>query len=246
MKKILTITLFMLATLAWAAAQQPSNPPDRSGGQARSQNPAANAPVTEGCLGGSAPNFTLTDKAGTTYKLNIPSTADTSKLGQHVGEPVAVAGNVNGKAGNASIDVQSIGRVVWLNAPSSDLAETDPRYAYPPPDNSSANIAYEQQQEIDLLNDEVKRLRAERASASPSQESPAAQILAETVLVFRDRHSEEIQNYAITGNTLWVFTQERGRKIPIAELDVPATAKANADRGIDFRLPQPRRRRHSP
>jgi len=110
MKKILAITLFMLATLAWTAAQQPSNPPDRSGGQARSQNPAANAPVTEGCLGGSAPNFTLTDKAGTTYKLNIPSTADTSKLGQHVGEPVAVAGNVNGKAGNASIDVQSIGR----------------------------------------------------------------------------------------------------------------------------------------
>jgi hypothetical protein len=58
------------------------------------------------------------------------------------------------------------------------------------------------------------------------------------VLVFRDRHSEEIQNYAIAGNTLWVFTQERGRKIPIAELDVPATAKANADRGIDFRLPE--------
>jgi hypothetical protein len=33
--------------------------------------------------------------------------------------------------------------VVWLNAPSSDPAEMDPRYAYPPPDNSSANIAYE-------------------------------------------------------------------------------------------------------
>jgi len=136
--------------------------------------------------------------------------------------------------------------VVWLNAPSSDPAETDLRYAYPPPDNSSANIAYEQQQEIDRLNDEVARLRAESAPASPARESPAAQILAETVLVFRDRHSEEIQNYAIAGNTLWVFTQERGRKIPIAELDVPATAKANADRGIDFRLPEPRRGRHSP
>jgi hypothetical protein len=109
----------------------------------------------------------------------------------------------------------------------------------------SANIA-QQQQEIDRLNDEVARLRAESALASPAQESPAAQILAETVLVFRDRHSEEIQNYAIAGNTVWVFTQERGRKIPIAELDVPATAKANADRGIDFRLPEPRRRRLSP
>ena len=109
--KMLVITLFMLATLAWAAAQQPAKPPDRSGGQPGSQGQAVNAPVTEGCLGGSDPNFTLTDKAGTTYKLNIPPTADTSKLGQHVGESVAVAGNVNaGKAGNASIDVQGIGK----------------------------------------------------------------------------------------------------------------------------------------
>ena len=111
MKKMLVITLFMLATLAWAAAQEPGNPPDRSGGQPGSHGQAANAPVTEGCLGGSDPKFTITDKAGTTYKLNMPPTADTSKLGQHVGEPVAVAGNVNaGKAGNASIDVQGIGR----------------------------------------------------------------------------------------------------------------------------------------
>ena len=110
-KKMLVITLFMLATLAWAAAQQPAKPPDQSGGQPGSQGQAANAPVTEGCLGGSNPNFTLTDKAGTTYKLNIPPTADTSKLGQHVGESVAVAGSVNaGKGGNASIDVQGIGR----------------------------------------------------------------------------------------------------------------------------------------
>jgi hypothetical protein len=117
MKKMLLISLFMLATLAWAAAQEPGNPPDRSGGQPGSQTqapnavPAPTAPVTEGCLGGNDPNFTITDKAGTTYKLNIPPTADTSKLGQHVGEPVAVAGSVSGgKAGNASIDVQGIGR----------------------------------------------------------------------------------------------------------------------------------------
>ncbi len=137
MKKMLVTTLFMLVTLAWAAAQQPGSTPERSSGQATSpssqapgasqsqpsvpgsadQNtgpsgPMANAPVTEGCLGGSDPNYTITDKAGTTYKLNIPPTADTSKLTQHVGEPVQVAGNVKdtGKAGNASIDVQGIGR----------------------------------------------------------------------------------------------------------------------------------------
>lgn len=142
MKKILVATLFMLATLAWAAAQQPGSTPDRSSGQATSpssqapgasqsqssmpgsadqntapggtqagsQGSAPNAPITQGCLGGSDPNYTITDTAGTTYKLNIPPNADTSKLAQHVGEPVQVAGNVNnGKAGRASIDVQGIG-----------------------------------------------------------------------------------------------------------------------------------------
>ena len=126
---------------------------------------------------------------------------------------------------------------VWSDASFSNPAESNPAYAYPPPDNSSASIAYEQQREIDRLNDEVVRLRAERTPANPASEPPATQIRAETVLVFRDRRSEEIRNYAIAGETLWVFTQQRARKIPIAELDVPATTKANEDRGIDFRLP---------
>ena len=110
MKNLFVMALFMLAMLAWAAAQQPAHPPSPGTGQSSSQDPASNAPVTEGCLGGSNANFTLTDKTGTTYKLNIPPNADTSKLAQHVGESVAVAGNVNGKGGNASIDVQGIGR----------------------------------------------------------------------------------------------------------------------------------------
>jgi hypothetical protein len=115
----------------------------------------------------------------------------------------------------------------------SDPAESNPAFAYPSPDNSRA---FEQQQEIDRLNDEVARLRAERTSTNPTLDS-SPKSHAETVLVFRDRHSEEILNYAIKGETLWVFTEQRARKIPIAELDVPATTKANTDRGIDFRLP---------
>ena len=132
MKNIFVITVFMLATLAWAAAQQPGGadsgqstspssqapstaqpqpPTPGSAGQPGSSAQAPNAPVTEGCLGGSAPNYTLTDKAGTTYKLNIPPNADASKLASHVGESVQVLGDVKdaGKAGG-SIDVQGIGR----------------------------------------------------------------------------------------------------------------------------------------
>ena len=140
MKNMLVIALFMLATLAWAAAQQPGSAPEGTSGQATSpssqapgasqpqtqsqpstqgnadqsapQGQAPSAPVTEGCLGGSDPNYTITDNAGTTYKLNIPPNTDTSKLATHVGESVQVAGDLKdaSKAGNASINVQGIGR----------------------------------------------------------------------------------------------------------------------------------------
>lgn len=135
MKNVLVVTLFMLATLAWAAAQQPGSAPERNSGQtaspssqapdatqtqpstpgsadqAGSRGQASKAPVTEGCLGGSAPNYTITDNTGTAYKLNMPPNADTPKLASHVGESVQVQGDVKeaGKPGNASIDVQAIG-----------------------------------------------------------------------------------------------------------------------------------------
>ena len=127
MNKILMTTVFMLAMFAVAAAQMPGRqapgssmpganqqtvPGDtdqtagQNGAQPGSKSPMTNAPVTEGCLGGSDPNYTITDTSGTTYKLNIPPSADTSKLAPHVGEAVQVAGNINGKA----IDVQGIGK----------------------------------------------------------------------------------------------------------------------------------------
>jgi hypothetical protein len=71
--------------------------------------PEASQTVTEGCLGGSNPNYTITSSTGTNYKLNIPPNADTSKLAAHVGEPVAVAGNVN-SGGSPSINVRGIGK----------------------------------------------------------------------------------------------------------------------------------------
>jgi len=39
------------------------------------------------------------------------------------------------------------------------------------------------------------------------------------------------------GSTLWVFGERRTQKIPVADLDLPATAKANDERGVEFRMP---------
>ena len=57
-----------------------------------------------------------------------------------------------------------------------------------------------------------------------------------TVLVFRDGHHQEVTNYAIVGQTIYVF-DKRTQKIAISDLDVAATVKLNDDRGVDFHVP---------
>src|SRR5690242_20537624 len=148
MRNKLVLGLILLVPLAWAAAQQqsttspgapgstappsvqsttPSEPgqatPPSAPSTSAGQTPAAGEPdVVEGCLGGTAPNFTVTDNSGKVYKLNIPADADTSKLTPHVGESVQVMGAVSdsgaadnsasssaGKGKSGSIAVQKIG-----------------------------------------------------------------------------------------------------------------------------------------
>ena len=151
MKDILVVTLFILAMLTWTTAQQRGSAPDRNTGQtaspssqtpgstqtqpskpgsadqAGSQGQESQAPLTEGCLGGSTPNYTITDSNGTVYKLNIPPNADASKLASHVGESVEVQGDVKdaGKP-SASIDVQGIGPGTG-RCPASGSKNTQPQ-----------------------------------------------------------------------------------------------------------------------
>jgi hypothetical protein len=52
----------------------------------------------EGCIGGAAGAYTLTDSSGKVYQL----AGDTSKLGDHVGHSVKVTGTVASAAGGAA------------------------------------------------------------------------------------------------------------------------------------------------
>jgi hypothetical protein len=72
---------------------------------------------------------------------------------------------------------------------------------------------------------------------APREEKESAAVLPATVLVFRDQHKREVDNYAIVGQTLWAFAAQRTEKIPLADLDLAATTKANDDRGLTFRVP---------
>ena len=76
-----------------------------------------------------------------------------------------------------------------------------------------------------------ERRPAYDSASQPQDPAPA------TVLVFRDQHREEVSNYAIVGQTLSSFSGQRTKKIPLADLDIVATQKANDDRGVTFRAP---------
>jgi hypothetical protein len=119
--------------------------------------------------------------------------------------------------------------------------ESYPTYDYSPAYSAQNDIA-RQQQDIDRLEDEVARLREEREARGAVPPKPQTESKSEpsspTLLVFRDRHTQEVQNYAVVGETLWIFNQQRATKLPLSWLDIDATAKANDERGVQFQVPR--------
>jgi hypothetical protein len=75
------------------------------------------------------------------------------------------------------------------------------------------------------------------ARSMPQHHEERTEASTPTVLVFRDQHTQEVQNYAIVGETLWTFAPQKTQKIPLDDLDLPATQKVNDERGVTFRIP---------
>ena len=89
----------------------------------------------------------------------------------------------------------------------------------------------------------AERAPAESASAAPelpatpAVEPTAAPEQPRTVLVFKDGHQLEVENYAIVGSTLYDLSDGHRRKIALSDLDLDATTEQNDQRGIDFQVP---------
>jgi len=77
--------------------------------------------------------------------------------------------------------------------------------------------------------------RRSEANAAPPEAEPEPS--TPTVLVFKDGHQLEVENYAIVGATLYDLTEGHRRRVALSDLDLSSTAKQNDDRGIDFHLP---------
>jgi hypothetical protein len=68
--------------------------------------------------------------------------------------------------------------------------------------------------------------------AAPSSEEAVT-------LIFKDgRPPEQIHNYVLTPTILYAGDVAHRQVIPLDELDIPATEKANAEAGVDFHVPQ--------
>lgn len=81
--------------------------------------------------------------------------------------------------------------------------------------------------------------RAQYAPAEPRAQAPLAPE-PQLTLIFKDGHTEQIRNYALTQNALLDLDQaDSGRvaRIPLASLDLAATEKAAQQAGLDFEPP---------
>lgn len=113
----------------------------------------------------------------------------------------------------------------------------------PPPVDPTAMMLTN---EIDQLRGEIDRMKAQAspppglvpAPAAPAVQEPVAPVppTPATVIVLRDGRRLETSNYAIMDQTLWNFSARPIQKIPVSSIDVSASEKANAERGVDFSL----------
>ena len=95
----------------------------------------------------------------------------------------------------------------------------------------------EQQRFLDQQDQDIYASSSASSSRDHASDNESNEPGQPTVLVFRDQRKQEVQNYAIVGQTLWIFSPQRTEKIPLAEIDLAASAKANEDRGVEFRVP---------
>jgi hypothetical protein len=167
-----------------------------------------------------------------------------SRSGSHFGAGTRFIGGDRFRNGRFGVRNRCIG---CFGYPYYGYAGVDPYWwwdTYPSDDDEQRGLAAEmnaenlqeqqalREQDQDLYGRQMPRLRPTQPSVSEKAENDPA-----TILLFRDQHTREIQNYAIVDEMVWIFTPTRIEKVPLAVLDIPATIQANENRGVDFRLP---------
>lgn len=79
-------------------------------------------------------------------------------------------------------------------------------------------------------------------AAEPASAHAALAPLPPTVFVYRDGHREESSDYSIISGTIYAHTDYYAtgawsKQIPVTDLDLPASLRANQERGVKLVLP---------
>lgn len=115
----------------------------------------------------------------------------------------------------------------------SSYSNTQNNYAQGPP----SDYSNENEQEQQPANN------GENVPPPPPPAAPQEPLkLAAVTLVFKDGHTQQVSNYALTSTTLYVLddaSSGRRPEIPLESIDVAATQRANHQAGVDFTLPGP-------
>jgi hypothetical protein len=127
------------------------------------------------------------------------------------------------------------------------FAAYDPGYGYDsagpylqsgPPEQTLHIVVYmPPSRRSTISEDDVEAITSRATPASAPV--PDARPFEATVLVFRDGHQQQVTNYAIMGQTLYIF-DTRTQKVGLGDLDIPATIKLNDNSGVEFHVPNPR------
>jgi hypothetical protein len=113
----------------------------------------------------------------------------------------------------------------------------------PPPADANAQGAIMAEnrlgEQIQRLSAEIEELRnAQQQYGQPdyptASEAPPTPPAPPIVLVLRDGQQVKTDNYAVMKNTLWDFSKQPARRIPISSIDVPASEKASEANGAEF------------
>jgi hypothetical protein len=236
MKPLAAIASAVLALAVVASA--PSSASAQRGGGARGGSSARSAPSFHSSF---APSSHY--NSGPTYRYSGPAFATAPRITS--APRFTVAPTAGRPAFYSSRRSPGIDRRRYAYAPGIGYAYpfAYPDYGWLDPDYTNA-IPYDDASAQPTYPDPNVEQQAEPAPppladtpryALPRQPAPPEE--AAVTLVFKDgRPSEQIHNYVLTRTMLYVRDQHR-RDIPVDQLDLAATEKANQSNGVEFALP---------
>jgi hypothetical protein len=105
------------------------------------------------------------------------------------------------------------------------------------PNNNGSDAVAVLAEQISDLRAEISRLEFAQSQAASTPLQPHVEEQPTVTLVLRSNERLQVRNYAISGHSLWIFDGQVPNRIPLSQLDIPATNDANSQNGVTLVIP---------